>query len=154
MYNVHIYIPRVIYMYTIELLNICSQRVRSCSKKCGASGTARACDTNIGWNSSLVKAAELPRWGVGKLYFAHSTCCADTWQPPTSQPSRARSDTLSRSSPTYVSPVRGVLRVPKASRAHIISGCQARSTPPRVLALAVMRKAPRRFAQTKRRTYS
>lgn len=127
--------------------------MHNCWKKCRASGTSRACDTNFGWKSSLDKAADSTCWGVWKLYFVHSTCCAVTWQSPKSQPSRASSDTISWSSPTYVSPVRGVLRVPKASRAHIISGWQTRWTPPRVFALAVMRKDPRRFAQTKRRTY-
>lgn len=71
-YNVHIYIPRVIYIYTIELLNNCSQRIRSCSKKCGASGTAHEY-----WLKELIgqgsRASTLRSWEV-VLHAQHLLC--------------------------------------------------------------------------------
>lgn len=72
----------------------------------------------------------------------HSQHLFSSLQSPESQPT-TRSDTLSRSSPSYVSPARRVLRVLKRFSAHTISGCQIPWTPPRVYTLAVMRK---RFA--------
>lgn len=91
---------------------------------------------------------ELTCWGVWKFSFMHSTCCAVTSLQKAS-PRRAAIFYLG-----LVPPARGVLRVPKAFSAHIISGCQIPSTPPRVNGLAVMRKDSRRFARTKTRTYS
>lgn len=89
---------------------------------------------------------ELTCWGVWKFSFMHSTCCAVASLQKAS-PRRAAIFYLG-----LVPPARGVLRGPFS--AHIISGCQIPSTPPRVHGLAVMRKDSRRFARTKTKTHS